>query len=189
MKITLYGKDYEWDEEAISESHNISNRKICLSHDWINATLRFERKTSNGFMSVSIEERHDDEHFGRRWGGVGGIRFCQKCKLIDCIHFWKDTVEDNSWKLCEHDWSGGLIRSDDNNGAEWRCLKCGAVYRFTCGHGGSLYVCDSCFKWFITKAEEEAGSLYKYLSSRCWKPEVPVIKTCIHCYKRIKVYG
>jgi len=197
MKAILNGKIYEWDEVSKAESHNISDRKLCLTHEWINASLRFEKVFDNGHsVSVSIEERHDmvhrsslgDEHFGRKWGGgYGGIRFCCNCKLIDCIHFWEEVVDDDTWKSCEHEWGGGLTRSDNNNGAEWRCQKCGAEYRFMCGHGGSLYVCDPCYKAVTDNMIKECGTLEVYLSAHCSAPNVPVIKKCVHCERKIRV--
>jgi hypothetical protein len=182
---TLYGTLYEWDERSIAVTHNIARRDLCLTHKWINASLYFGK----GNIHISIEERHDDEHFGKKWGtGYGGIRFCEKCKLIDCIHFWEDQPpEDEAWKSCKHIWSGGLTRSYDNNGAEWGCNKCGASYRFMCGHGGSLYVCDPCYKKSIDNMINEAGTLEKYLSQHCNAPRRPVIRKCVHCEKRIRI--
>ena len=71
------------DEKSVAESHNILDKKFCLKHDWINASLRWEK---NGY-SVDIESLKDWS--GKKWGtGYGAIRFCRKCKKIDCIHYW-----------------------------------------------------------------------------------------------------
>ena len=185
MKELLYGDEYEWDERAVAEIHNIAKREFCFVHNWINASLCF----SKGNVSVSIQERHDDEYFGKQWGtGYGGIRFCKNCKEIDCIHFWEEEIEKNkSWKSCEHNWVGGLTRSTDNNGAEWVCSKCGATYRFMCGHGGSLYVCGPCYKLVTDNMINECGSLDRYLSEHCSAPWIPVIRKCVHCGYRIRI--
>lgn len=189
MKIELYGKTYEWDEKSLAETHDISNRKVCLvKHDFINASLHWSKKVKNGEYHISLENDRKDENFGPPWGKHGGIRFCKKCKHIDCIHIWEEEKEkDEFWKTCEHSWGGGLTRSENNNGAEWWCHKCGAIYRFMCGHGGSLYVCDPCYKNSMENMIKEEGTVEKYLSKNCFSPELPFIKTCKICNRRIRM--
>ena len=190
MKIELYGKIYEWDEKSVAETHNISNRKVCLvHHNFINANLHWSKKVPSGEYHISLQNNGEDERFGSPWGrGYGGIRFCKNCKYIDCIHIWEDEKEkDESWKICNHSWHGGLARSYNNNGAEWICNKCGAVYRFMYGHGGSLYVCDPCYKASIERMTQQGGTLEKYLSEYCCSPRLPFIKTCVICKRKIRI--
>ncbi len=80
-----------YDEKAKAELHNINKRKYCFGHEFINASLHWTsgKLDDRGYYDITIEERHDDPHFGNAWGiGYGGIRFCLKCKKIDCIHIW-----------------------------------------------------------------------------------------------------
>jgi len=84
------------------------------------------------------------------------------------------------WKTCDHHWIGGLKRSNNHNGAEWRCSRCGAQYRFMCGHGGSLYVCDPCYKSVTDKMTKEAGTLKKYLDLHCFSPSIMTERRRLH---------
>ena len=75
-----------YDEESKSVIQSINNRKFCFSHKWINASLRWDKNN----YSISIENEQ------KKWGfGYGGIRYCEKCKKIDCIHLWDEekTIE------------------------------------------------------------------------------------------------
>jgi len=73
-----------YDEEAKAELHDISNRKRCWRHEFINASLKWEsRKLDNGsYYLIDIKNK----------GGYGEIRFCRHCKLIDCIHDWDNVT-------------------------------------------------------------------------------------------------
>jgi hypothetical protein len=188
MKIELYGKTYEWDEEIKSETHNISTKKLCLVHNFINASLHWSKKVPSGEYHISLQNDEEIRRFGPSWGGRGGIRFCKNCKEIDCIHIWEDDKEkDESWKTCDHSWGGGLTRSDNDNGAQWWCYKCGAVYRLMCSHGGSMYVCNSCYKATMNNMAKEEGTVENYLSKHCWSEGIPTIKTCTICKRKIRI--
>lgn len=92
MKETIKVSTFSglFDETHLAMQYDISDRKFCLKHVFINALLKFEK----GNYCVDIWQRHtlDDcwTNYGlREWGApYGGIRFCKKCKLIDCIHRW-----------------------------------------------------------------------------------------------------
>lgn len=83
-----------YDEIAEARLMDINKRKFCIRHKWINASLRWEKQLDEGFTSINFES--EKGMFNREWGkGYGGIRFCSKCKRIDCIHRFKkeDTIE------------------------------------------------------------------------------------------------
>ena len=185
----MFGKLFIWDEEAKCQTYNINDKSICLiKHDFVNASLHWSKVLEKGVKAhISLENRVAGP-FTPQWGDRGGIRFCTRCKFIDCIHNWEpETPKDESWRNCPHDWIGGLVRSDNHNGAYWYCSKCGAMYRFMCGHGGSLYVCDPCYKASINWMIKEEKDLNSYLTKYCFPPEFPNIKICTSCKMRIKL--
>ncbi len=73
---------------------DINVRKLCLRHKWVNASLHWQRRLSpESFASIDFQSPAR-EHFNSEWGtGYGGIRFCETCKIIDCIHRYKDKEE------------------------------------------------------------------------------------------------
>lgn len=87
-----------YDEKAEALSVNIAKRRLCLKHDWVNASLHWSKqveiktegeKSSGSCYHISIESLAR-ENFNSEWGiGYGGIRFCKNCKQIDCIHLWE----------------------------------------------------------------------------------------------------
>lgn len=80
-----------YDEKTEAVIMNISDRKRCWKlHDFINASLCWEKKISEKkHFSIWIESPKTELLSG--WGqGCGGIRYCRKCKLIDCIHLWEE---------------------------------------------------------------------------------------------------
>lgn len=88
-----------YDERADAVTMNISNRKFCIKHNFINGSLHWEKevlesrdkeKGRGSLYHISLEA-DAKENFNRDWGkGYGGIRFCRYCKLIDCIHQFTD---------------------------------------------------------------------------------------------------
>lgn len=85
-RVVVQTFDGTFDEKAESTLYNLATRKHCLfrHHEWVNASLRFEAR---GFY-IPVEARKH-EPFNPEWGtGYGGIRFCKRCKHIDCIHLW-----------------------------------------------------------------------------------------------------
>ena len=89
-----------YDEEAVALTTNIAARRThpFTPHEWINASLHFERNSYN----LSIENRTPPKGFGPAWGtAYGGIRYCKKCKQIDCIHLWG---EETSYEVKQGEW-------------------------------------------------------------------------------------
>lgn len=76
-----------YDEKSEALTCNVSGRRDawrCLvsPHKWVNASLHFEREN----FSINLKCTKSDPP---AWGeSYGGIRFCRRCKLIDCIHLW-----------------------------------------------------------------------------------------------------
>jgi hypothetical protein len=97
-RIKVASFDGLYDEKSIAAVHNISNRKFCASvvgghHIFINASLEWgSRHDQDGsYFSIRFESKAR-ENFNPEWGmGYGGIRFCQRCKLIECIHLWGES--------------------------------------------------------------------------------------------------
>ena len=176
MITTIYGKTYEWDEESAATLYNITDVKYCLFHNFVNASLHFGKTTEEGEYSISLQADRKP-NFNPEWGtGYGGIRFCTRCKKIDCIHLWEDQPQpDEAWKTCDHEWL-------HPNKTQWKCRRCGAQFNWMCGCGGSMYVCDKHY-------QESYESLLIDRDSRCWGPSVPNIKTCRICQRRIKTFG
>lgn len=93
-----------WDEQAKAESHNIGNRTnrcrgVFTHHTFINASLCWEVDRSNfkrwpnclhGRETTCVSV--DIAGPGPGSGGYGWIRFCVRCKEIDCIHYWKSNT-------------------------------------------------------------------------------------------------
>jgi len=76
-----------YDDKAEDLTADISDRKHCLRHQFINASLHWGL-WAKGFVPLEAENR---PRFHRAWGsGYGGIRFCKNCKQIDCIHDFTD---------------------------------------------------------------------------------------------------
>lgn len=173
-RIELYGKIYEWDEQAEAVTMNIRDRKTCFSHDWVNGSLHFEvGELGHGGAYISLES-DAKPNFNPEWGrSYGGIRYCRKCKQIDCIHLWEPAPpEDESWRECKHEWN-------QKSRGSWLCQKCGARYSWMCGCGGSGYVCDRHY-------EEIRGTVEAELDEKCWGPAVPHIQKCRVCSRKIR---
>lgn len=80
-----------WDEKAEALSCNINKRVFCWKHNWINASLRWGGTLDNYHVEIC-------EVRGKDSTGYGTIRFCKKCKLIDCMHWWKtETTYEIDW--------------------------------------------------------------------------------------------
>ena len=86
-----------YDEEVEARIYSINDRRTCFRHKWVNASLHWVKqievkdegdKSSGSCYEVSLES--SKAKFNREWGtGYGGIRFCKRCKLIDCIHLFR----------------------------------------------------------------------------------------------------
>lgn len=78
---------YDEKSEALTMNIAVMKSHLFAPHDWVNASLHFERAN----FHVSIENSRPPEGFGPAWGGgYGGIRYCRLCKLIDCVHLWDE---------------------------------------------------------------------------------------------------
>lgn len=77
-----------FDERAEAVIMNISHRQPCVGmHRWINASLSW----SKGNRAIALEA--GEGPYTAAWGGgYGGIRYCRRCKRIDCIHWWDSEV-------------------------------------------------------------------------------------------------
>ena len=90
--IIVSSFDGLYDEKAEAVVMDINHRKVCIRHAFINGSLRWDGKKDQegSFASVSFESPGTVIH--QEWGqGYGGIRYCKRCKFIDCIHFWEKT--------------------------------------------------------------------------------------------------
>lgn len=78
-----------YDEKSEAVVMYMNDKKFCLKHDFINASLIWNKKTINDRMVEIPLESEEKKGFYPAWGnGYGGIRYCKKCKKIDCIHIW-----------------------------------------------------------------------------------------------------
>lgn len=63
-------------------------RKTNYTH----GSLRFEKRGEDGGGIFHIALEAEKSGKGSEWGtGYGGIRYCRRCKYIDCIHLWEET--------------------------------------------------------------------------------------------------
>ena len=75
-----------YDEVSEPVTMDISDRELCLSHRFINASLHWHE-----FSGGVPLEAEDKPQFHRIWGkAYGGICYCKRCKLIKCIHNFTD---------------------------------------------------------------------------------------------------
>ena len=94
-----------YDENSEAVLMNINDRKFCFKHEFINASLYWESKhdEKNSYCSIHFESKAR-ENFNPEWGtGYGGIRYCKKCKHIDCIHVFEDS---KTYKVETDEFSG-----------------------------------------------------------------------------------
>jgi hypothetical protein len=90
-RVVVQSIDGLYDEEAEAIVRRIDERKFCFKHKFVNASLAWASKTYPNcpYFFIDIENRADQPGFCFPWGvGYGGIRYCKRCKLIDCIHVW-----------------------------------------------------------------------------------------------------
>ncbi|GAG87387.1 unnamed protein product, partial [marine sediment metagenome] len=76
-------RDFEkqYDAESHPRLRNINERKFCFGkHKWENAYLRWSRYDAEK-IEWTVEIPSNKHNL---------IRFCVRCKLIDCIHYWKE---------------------------------------------------------------------------------------------------
>ena len=83
--VTIKSVEGLYDEKSEAVIYNINQRKLCLNHDFVNASLQWERRDAENWWSVSFDD------IGEK--GYGAFRFCKKCKHIDCVHLWSETIE------------------------------------------------------------------------------------------------
>lgn len=94
--VTVVGEiEGYYDERAQAVQCNINERLRCFSHHWINASLQWESDLKKvGFQTSVSLECPKRQNFNYAWGaGYGAIRFCKKCKLIECIHDFDNPTE------------------------------------------------------------------------------------------------
>jgi len=88
--VEISNTDGLWAEKAEARTYDINTRSLCLKHDFTNASLHWGK-----IVSEDREGKIAEWHMalaGEKWGGgYGGIRFCKRCRHIDCIHSWEDT--------------------------------------------------------------------------------------------------
>ena len=81
-----------YDEETEARIYNILNRKFCLKHQMVNASLQWIK---NGYCVDVITEKATKD--STKWGFNGEYRFCKRCKKIDCIHYMDDKRNLRRW--------------------------------------------------------------------------------------------
>lgn len=132
-KIEVLTFDGLYDEKSEAVLHNILNRKRCWNHNFINGSLHFEKSVDEKtYYSITLESVAST--FNPEWGtGYGGIRYCTKCKIIDCIHMWSttetyikrlsdfcyDSLSVSSCRICNRRISRGSCRVNEPSSAAW----------------------------------------------------------------------
>jgi len=93
----------------------------------------------------------------------GSIYVCKRCakhrrKEIEEHNaiYWGDHTRKKD-PNCKHEWVHPYP-------GRWYCPKCSAEFNFTCGCGGSMYVCEKHYQEFIKHAEP----LDKFLAENSW---------------------
>ena len=86
-----------YDEKSKAVTMHISKRQRCFRHSFINGSLYWEsphEENADSYFHISVEcpvSQKENPPYIVEWGtGYGGIRYCEKCKLIDCIHLWDE---------------------------------------------------------------------------------------------------
>lgn len=82
-----------FDEEAEAAIYEINDRRLCLRHSWVNASLQWQTETTAEGKFWAVTFRGGEWCNEPAWGqGHGGIRFCKRCKRIDCIHLFEEST-------------------------------------------------------------------------------------------------
>ena len=109
VKVLVGSINDLYDEKAEALVMNINARHFhpFTTCNWINASLAWMKDNrSINLQSPGIKYKLEGEVFEAFGQGYGGIRFCQKCKTIDCIHYWeRETtyqVERNKYQSINH---------------------------------------------------------------------------------------
>ena len=80
--VVLRGNERpKFDEESEALTCNIGDRKLCLKHDYVNASLHYQK---NGRYHFDIFRNN---------GNGGSVRYCKRCKKIDCVHIFDKTIQ------------------------------------------------------------------------------------------------
>lgn len=81
-----------YDERSEAITKNIRDRRFCWHHKFVNANLHWakpprpDEKHCGWYVDLSSP---GEPNFNTEWGkGYGAIRYCIRCKHIDCIHLW-----------------------------------------------------------------------------------------------------
>lgn len=90
-KVQVKSFDGLYDEEITYQRFHINERDpLCgwlTRHKWVNGSLGWTKATDTGHYSIEVVEN------GRNRGPDGCVRLCEKCKLIDCFHWWWNETE------------------------------------------------------------------------------------------------
>lgn len=117
--IDVFVFDEEYDEQAEAKIYNILDKKLCIKHKWVNASLQWIK---NGYWVELVTKKATPE--STEWGFYGKFRFCKKCKKIDCIHYLDETRLLRRWENSK-DYSIATIQ---------HCKRCGKwIYTHGCG--------------------------------------------------------
>lgn len=158
-KIEVASLEGLFDEKAEALLMNIRDRRLCVKHNWVNASLCWEKDN----RSISLE--NTSPQFPPAWGGgYGGIRYCRKCKEIDCIHYWDEeyvyVIKHNSYvadtysvahcKFCQRRILRSSSRSYSPNSKAFDIIDQAAIAlgrpsissQFPAGHYGSGFYCE-----------------------------------------------
>jgi hypothetical protein len=83
--IDVFTFEGEYEEDSEAKIYNILDKKLCLKHDWTNASLHWVK---NGYYIEWKPQPVNDK--STKWGFYGEFRICKKCKEIDCIHYYDE---------------------------------------------------------------------------------------------------
>lgn len=162
--IVVSSIDGLYDEKAEAILSHINDRKKCVwKHDLVNASLYWGSKKDDKGSYFSINLESPKSQFSCAWGmGYGGIRYCKRCKLIDCIHLWEEELE----KVYEIE--KGKYYSEGYSIKTCRVCE----RRILCSSWGSAQPSRRAFELLSQAAHELGKDLNKYPSG--WHVELPI---------------
>jgi hypothetical protein len=102
--IIITSIDGLYDEKNTAELHSINNRKahnfLYREHKWVNASLEWRNQEYDAWHNDRRprSEQIDNPSAGTMWAfdlfsDRRCIRFCLRCKQIDCPHLFKESQE------------------------------------------------------------------------------------------------
>ena len=110
-----------------------------------------------------IFNRASDVYWQVQGGGQAVCKKCVKTRMSEIEEHNAPYKANGNQKdvNCKHEWT-------HPNPTMWFCVKCKAVFRWTCGCGGSEYVCEKHQEKMEKSMIKKEGSVEAYLAKHSW---------------------